>query len=71
MCLDPRPESLFRVSVRSSSRQSTARTSGARDEHGVSDRRVSTRGHEHWLPTLTDDLDARGWTLVTRAALSC
>jgi hypothetical protein len=64
MCLDPRPESLVRPR-RASRRRVQAVVSPA-------PRREAERAteRERWLATLTDGLDARGWSLVTRPAPS-
>ncbi len=61
MCLDPRPDSLFRV--RSSSCRIATRPA-------ISMRRTVTpvgQPTAHQLAwTASDDLDLRGWTLITR-----
>jgi hypothetical protein len=65
MCLDPRPESLVRVRP-TSPRPSAVPVSPA---PVVATARVSAG--DRWLTVLADSLDARGWTLVTRAATTC
>jgi hypothetical protein len=66
MCLDPRPDSIVRV--RPSSLRPAARRSGAGSTGAV--RRPSAPPRSDaplWAAPLTDDLDLRGWTLVTLA----
>lgn len=67
MCLDPRPDSLVRVRPASSPRPAAA--APATPPAGTATTRRASA--DRWLTALTDSLDARGWTLVTRAATSC
>jgi hypothetical protein len=73
MCLDPRPDSLLRTH-RAAARVSPA-VSAARLPRSSTDTRSAARtpaeGRESWLPVFADDLDARGWTLVSRAVATC
>jgi hypothetical protein len=73
MCLDPRPDSLLRAR-RSAARLSPA-VSVARLPRSSADTRSAARtqaeGRETWRPVFADDLDARGWTLVSRAVATC
>lgn len=65
MCLDPRPESLVRTRPASRRRSKAA---------AVSAQSLHVEPHQderdRWLAAFSDGLDARGWTLVTRAT-SC
>ncbi len=64
MCLDPRPESLVRSRPSSGRRiKATPAPAPRRDREPHVER-------ERWVSTLTDGLDARGWSLVTRPATS-
>jgi len=68
MCLDPRPDSLFRARRSSTRALSTQATDGNRISEYVSSGRATTADRlDGWLAVFVDDLDARGWTLVTRA----
>jgi hypothetical protein len=67
MCLDPRPDSLVRVrpsSLRPAARLSSARSTRATRRPSSAPPRVDATP---WAAPLTDDLDLRGWTLVTLA----
>lgn len=67
MCLDPRPDSLVRVRPSAKRRPAATRP----DATAYAARATRPEARDTWVGTLKDSLDARGWTLVTRAAASC
>lgn len=83
MCLDPRPDSIVRVRPSATRTHPAPRPDGATHPathpaahaathaatHAARTTRPETR--DTWLGALTDSLDARGWTLVTRTVASC
>lgn len=65
MCLDPRPESLVRVRPSAIRSLPQARRVVQPAAPEPASRHASS---DAWVAALADGLDARGWTLVTRAA---
>ena len=71
MCLDPRPDSLVRVRPSATRTQPAPRPDVASHATAHASRVTRPEGRDTWLGALTDSLDARGWTLVTRTVASC
>lgn len=73
MCLDPRPDSLFRVRRPAVPPRVTRKRSAA--AAATADRTPATgtseRRYDAWTPAVGDELALRGWTLVTRAIAAC
>ncbi len=66
MCLDPRPDSLVRVRPSATRKPPAPRPAAPSQARGS-----QPEPRDNWIVALTDSLDARGWTLVTRAVASC
>ena len=71
MCLDPRPDSLVRVRPSATRTQPAPRPGSATQPSADAARSTRREARDTWLGALTDSLDARGWTLVTRTVASC
>lgn len=70
MCLDPRPDSLVRVRPSATRTQPAPRPDASAHATSHAARATHPEARDSWR-ALTDSLDLRGWTLVSRTVASC